>query len=318
MVQPANGMVVTAQEPDAAADTRLAQSHAAPSGALALAPKSIDEAFRLATMAARANLYGVKTAEEAFIRMATGMEVGLSPWQSLRSVYVIENRPSMSADLIVALCLRATDVCEYFRCVESTDKIATYVTKRVGQPEVRMSWTIEQAEKAGLLTKSNWKNYSSSMLRARCSSALARTVYPDLILGLYTPDEISTGQAPGGAVTTITADGEVVSEPVSSTPASSEPPRNFAAEADALISRIAKVSTKEEKAALRADIDKADLPAEQHARVGEAYNGRFSRKAQGQGTTPPATTTAPAAQPELPDVTTPVADKPAMRESGVD
>lgn len=306
-----NGVSQPQQPQTAAAPaTAIVSTAHAPSGAVALAPKSIDDAIRLANMASEANLYGVKSPQEAFIRMATGMEVGLSPWQSLRSVYVIENRPSMSADLMVALCLRARDICESFQLIESTDAVATYETKRVGQAVKRMSWTIDQSRQAGLLTKANWKNYPAAMLRARCSAALARAVYPDLTLGLYTPDEITDGSAPTGPVTTMTANGEVIAE--GSSPATTAPARDFQAEMQALIDQVAAVRNAEEKKALRTAIDKSDLPQDMLLKVQEAYTARFIARraqqpagaaAQPQGTAgsapaaaapPPATTTQPA------------------------
>jgi len=53
-----------------------------------------------------------------------------------------------------------------------------------------MSFTIEQAQRAGVTGKDNWKKYPEAMLRARCISALARAVYPDVVLGIYETDEL--------------------------------------------------------------------------------------------------------------------------------
>jgi hypothetical protein len=44
-----------------------------------------------------------------------------------------------------------------------------------------MSWTIEQAKKAGLTNKDNWRNYPRAMLRARLIAEAIRTVYPAAI-----------------------------------------------------------------------------------------------------------------------------------------
>ena len=52
-------------------------------------------------------------------------------------------------------------------------------------------WTIEMARTAGLVKeKSNWVKIPTDMLVARAQSRLARMVYPDLLAGLYTPDEL--------------------------------------------------------------------------------------------------------------------------------
>jgi hypothetical protein len=161
------------------------QSHAA-----ALAPRSIAEVGTLAEMASKSGLYGVKNREEAFVRMMTGLELGLSAMQSLRGVYVINGRPTLAADLMVGVCKRRGDICKSFRLVESTDKIATYETERVGEGVTRMSFTIDQAKRAKLTGKETWVSHTEAMLRARASSLLARAVYSDILNGLYDPDEV--------------------------------------------------------------------------------------------------------------------------------
>lgn len=129
-----------------------------------------------------------KPADLAVI-MITGHELGLSPMQALRGLHVVEGRPVLSADLIVGL-VKKHPACKYFRLVESTDERATYETLREGEPEpTRITWTIQQAVKAGLTGRSNWKAHPAAMLRARASAALARAVYPDVAMGIYDPDE---------------------------------------------------------------------------------------------------------------------------------
>lgn len=134
---------------------------------------------------------------DVFLTLQLGAELGLAPMQSIRAVHVIEGKPTMSADLMSALCQRRRDVCEYLRPVELSPTVATYETKRVGWPEpMRQSFTIEDAERANLLSKDNWRKYPAAMLKARCLSAIVRAAYPDLMLGIYDPDELDAPAAP--------------------------------------------------------------------------------------------------------------------------
>lgn len=175
----------------------------------AVAPTTLAQVQKLAEVVQSAGLYGVRSAEEAMIRMMTGMELGLSAMQSIRGVYVIETqgvrRPSLAADMMVGICKMRGDVCEYFRLVESTDGHATCETQRRGDPSpVRMSYTIQQASTAGLTGRGTWKAHPAAMLRARASSTLARAVYPDLLNGLYDPDEVDDiGPSRASAVATV-------------------------------------------------------------------------------------------------------------------
>jgi hypothetical protein len=171
--------------------TALATVNQNTSAALAFEPSDVESAFHLADLLVRSKLLprSLSTPEAAFTVIMAGRELGLTAMQSLRSLHVIEGKPVMSADLMMALCLRSP-VCERFRLVESTDTKATFEAKRIGQEPVRMSFTIEQAKAAKLVDKDNWKKYPAALLRARCIAALARVVFADLMLGIYDTDEI--------------------------------------------------------------------------------------------------------------------------------
>lgn len=104
---------------------------------------------------------------------------------------MIEGKTALSADAMAALVMGRGDTCEYLRCVKTTDAIATYETKRKGHTTpTTHSFTIAEAEKAGLKGKGNWSKYPNAMLRARALSGIARMVYPDILMGVYTPDEL--------------------------------------------------------------------------------------------------------------------------------
>ena len=136
------------------------------------------------------------TPQAVLSTMLLGRELGMPAMAALRSVHVIEGKHSLSADLMVALVLKS-GMAEYFQLVESTDKACTFETKRKGAPQPqRLSFTIEDAKKADLLRPSRsgkptqWDKMPKQMLRARAKSELARLEYPDLLAGLYTPEEL--------------------------------------------------------------------------------------------------------------------------------
>lgn len=82
-------------------------------------------------------------------------------------------------------------VCEYIIPEEQTDKKCTLTTQRKGWPKpVTISYTIEQAEKAGLIQRSDaWKKHPSDMLYWRAVSRIISQVYPDVIQGFATVEE---------------------------------------------------------------------------------------------------------------------------------
>ena len=154
-------------------------------------PQNASDAYTMAQRLVKSGLLpaGIQTPEAAFTIIVTGKELGLTVMQSLRSVHVIKGKPTLSADLILALVKRSP-ACVYFQLVTSTDKVATYRTQRNMEDPTEMSFGIEQAQRAGLMGNDNWKKYPEAMLRARCIAALARAVYPDVVLGIYETSEL--------------------------------------------------------------------------------------------------------------------------------
>lgn len=140
--------------------------------------------------------------DDVFVTLLAGHELGLAPMASLRAIHVIKGKPVLSADTMVAIVL-SSGAAEYFIPVgEATQTSATYETKRRGAPHpVQMTWTIEDAKRANLLSNDNWIKHPRSMLKARCKSQLARDVYPDALAGCYEEGEAeeikSANPAPG-------------------------------------------------------------------------------------------------------------------------
>lgn len=172
--------------------TQAIEKYVAPTEATTVyEPQNASDAYVMAQRLVKSGLLpaGVQTPEAAFAIIVTGKELGLTVMQALRSVHVIKGKPTLSADLILALVKRSP-VCTYFQLVTSTATVATYRTRRVGEEPTEMSFSHEQAQRAGLMGNDNWKKYPEAMLRARCIAALARAVYPDVVLGIYETSEL--------------------------------------------------------------------------------------------------------------------------------
>lgn len=175
--------------------------------ALALIPTSLDGFTALAKQFSESKLIPsdlqAKPAD-VFVTLLAGHELGLSPMAALRGIHVIKGKPSLTADTMVGVVL-SSGAAEFFRCIEATDKVATYETKRKGESEPRppVSWTIEDAKRAGLDGEDRWKKYPRAMLKARCKAELARDVYPDVLAGCYVEGEIETDDAQTPTITPI-------------------------------------------------------------------------------------------------------------------
>lgn len=123
-----------------------------------------------------------------------GREVGIPAMASLRGFHNVEGKPAMHADLIRARVLNS-GVVEYFRPVERTNERATFVAKRKGDPEISLTYTIEDGRRAWSKTPaawdaSGWGKNPADMCVARASSKLARLVAPDVVHGFFSPEEL--------------------------------------------------------------------------------------------------------------------------------
>lgn len=176
--------------------------------AMQLEPRDSSGAIQLSKYLFNSRLYSRYPSSEAILAvLLRGRALGMDATLALDSFHIVEGRPTMHADLIEALVLRSGKA-EYFECVETTNRKAVYETKRHGaRRPLRIEFTIEDACDAGLVDRnqqgkdgfrgisrsgkpSNWDKYRATMLRHRCKTQLARAVYPDVTLGLYSPDEL--------------------------------------------------------------------------------------------------------------------------------
>jgi hypothetical protein len=123
--------------------------------------------------------------------MMYGAELGLGPLQSLHSIQSVEGAVGMKPE-----GMRGHVAANGHRIwpSEYTHERVTMCGWRKGDPAdavVSVTWTMADANKAGLGGKDVWKKYPRAMLLARATSELCRLHFADVIGGLsYTPEEM--------------------------------------------------------------------------------------------------------------------------------
>ncbi|HEX2670145.1 MAG TPA: 5'-3' exonuclease H3TH domain-containing protein [Polyangiaceae bacterium] len=158
----------------------------------ALEPRDPRQAWGIAVSLYESRLFGDFPNPQAILAIVmTGRAYGMDTVASLRAFHLIKGKACPSAALLIGLVKRHPS-CEWFRLVESTDRIATWETKRRGEPQpTRMSYSIEEAQAAGLASNDQYKKRGKTMLRWRSGVELARAVYSDVIAGLYSAEEMT-------------------------------------------------------------------------------------------------------------------------------
>lgn len=186
------------------------------STSLNLEVRSADDLQRLARLFAASGLFGRSgdpnaLMAECAIKILAGMEAGFGPFASAAGVSVINGKPGFGANLL-AQAIKRHPVYDY-RVLEKTDQVCR-IKFLAGREELGVeTFTIQMAERAGLVKGGPWKAYPEAMLFARCLSAGMRTHCPDALGGATacTPEEL-------GASGEIDQDGAVVAVTVTEEP----------------------------------------------------------------------------------------------------
>lgn len=142
---------------------------------------------RMATAVAASKLFGMQSKEQALALMLVAQAEGLHPATAARDYHIIQGRPALKADAMLARYLASGGKVEWH---EHTDaKVAATFSHPQGG-SLRIDWDMERAKKAGLGDKDMWKKYPRQMLRARVISEGIRATNPAVAVGMYTPEEI--------------------------------------------------------------------------------------------------------------------------------
>lgn len=135
---------------------------------------------------------GVRNWQAAVIAIQAGRELGIPPTVAVREIYVVNGRPTCSAQLMMSLIRRAYGP-GAIRVKEATPTGCTIEYREPGWDGVgSFTFNLDDAKRAGLAggKNDNWNKYPRAMYRSRAVSEVARMVFPDAILGMYTPDEM--------------------------------------------------------------------------------------------------------------------------------
>lgn len=157
-----------------------------------LVPRDMSEAMHLAEVLASSDLvprdYQRKPGN-ILVAMQWGAEVGLKPLQALQNIAVINGRPALWGDAVVAL-VRGSGLLEYMQETAEGDT-AVCVIKRKGQPEEVRTFSAADAKAAGLSGKSGpWTQYPARMRQMRARAFALRDAFADVLKGLAVAEEV--------------------------------------------------------------------------------------------------------------------------------
>lgn len=160
-------------------------------------PKTRSELWDASKAVVDSTLFsGFGRPSQVMLVLMAGAELGLGTMATLRSFHIVENRPCLSAQGMMGLCLARRDVCKLFMVARdecSDTKAVVYVQRPEWEKPQRYEWTIEMAK--GIMqgrdgVKKNWKNHPRQMLINRAIAEAARFTWPEILANVYSDDEM--------------------------------------------------------------------------------------------------------------------------------
>ncbi|MBM5460257.1 hypothetical protein H8F21_22085 [Pseudomonas sp. P66] len=157
-----------------------------------LAPQNLDEALKFADYLANSDIVPKdfqRKPANILVAVQWGMELGLQPMQAMQSIAVINGRPALWGDAVIAL-VRSSPLCEYV--VETDDgETATCRVKRRGEEEQVRTFSMTDAKAAGLAGKQGpWSQYPKRMRQMRARAFALRDLFPDVLRGMAVAEEV--------------------------------------------------------------------------------------------------------------------------------
>ena len=163
-----------------------------------LSPQNLNEAKGLADMFASTELvpkdYRNKP-NECLVAMMLGNEIGLNPMQALQNIAVINGRPSIWGDAMLALVQNHPLYEWHKEEFDEATMTATFTIKRKGSPVSHIeSFSMADAQTAGLSGSQTYKKYPKRMLQMRARGFGLRNQFSDALCGLISAEEATDYQ----------------------------------------------------------------------------------------------------------------------------
>ena len=167
-----------------------------------LMPATLQDKLVMASTLVKSGLMppGLNTPEKVLIALQMGHELGLKPMVSIQNIVIINNRPTLKADILSAVAMNSgliEDIKIEYIGRENEESFGCKVTvkrKDIATPFIA-TFTRKDAKVAGLYNKDNWRRYEKRMLKHRAMAYALRDAVSEVFAGIYIPDEIEYVQS---------------------------------------------------------------------------------------------------------------------------
>lgn len=138
-------------------------------------------------------MFGCVKPEQGMVLAMTCLAEGKAPLELAKTYHIIEGKLSMRADAMLGRFLTSGGKVKWLTRNDKEVK-ALFIHS---DSEVEIGCTVDEMVKNGVAVgknggvKDNWKRFPRQMLTARCISEGVRLLAPQIVSGIYTPEEVS-------------------------------------------------------------------------------------------------------------------------------
>lgn len=130
----------------------------------------------------------IKNAPQLIMAMQAGYEAGMQPIEAISSFAPINGRMTMYGDALISQVKKAGHKVQWGEC---TGEKATVTITRVDTGEsMTETYSLDEADIAGLLGKDNWRKYPKRMLKYKAFAEVAHFLVPDALRGIKITEEV--------------------------------------------------------------------------------------------------------------------------------
>lgn len=177
----------------------------APLPAAQLSPeqRKFNQAMQMAITLSRSQIVPMhfrSKPDDVFAAIQLGSELGFKPMQSLNCIVMIQGNATLKAQTMLALIrsrcpqaiIKITQEVESATCFMARDKDdlgyeAVWSKEKAVRAKFAVAWDKELKK---IKTKDNWENQPGNMSKWRAVMECARVIFPEVIMGLYSAEEI--------------------------------------------------------------------------------------------------------------------------------
>lgn len=173
-------------------DVAIRENHKEVLTTFSMTPRTFEEALKFAELMSKSDLVPKDFKDKPgniLVAIQKGQEVGLSPMAALETIAVINGRASLWGDGLLGI-VQGSSVYGGIDESQCSERAGVCTVTRKGEPPYTVTFTLEDAKRAGLLGKAGpWTSYTKRMLQLRARGFALRDKFADVLKGLIAAEE---------------------------------------------------------------------------------------------------------------------------------